>query len=322
MISLALHHCSDTAAYAPTAALGVAHPSRGGYNGSGTLDLSSIFWRHPVCSSLPRRALASRRQTRVELPAVIDPNILDRCRQLIAESDEQLGWSLGPSAREHYAAVLAPLLDGLPEERWPAVAANYHTDHNIVAALRAADHPDHNHAWTRWCAQVIGVLRRSGRGWPEDGVLTIDDLAQTARLALAQALPGYRYRSRFSSWAYSVIERSARDQLRAAHAQRRSGSTTSLDSLAEASQPSDLSAAHEQSAHARLLAERIAVVLDAHPDRRLARIFHLWAVEDRTSAEIGMIVNLHESRVRALLKLARALLRADPELQEWNERER
>lgn len=253
---------------------------------------------------------------------MIDPNIVDRCHQLIAQSDEQLGWSLGPSAREHYAAVLAPLLAGLPEERWPVVAFNYHTDHTIVAALRDADHPDHHSVWIRWCAQVVGVLRRSGRDWSEDGLHSIDDLAQTARIALVQALPGYRYRSRFSSWAYSVIERSTRDQLRAARAQRRSGDTTSLDGLAEASQPSDRSAAHEQSAYARLLGERIAIVLGNHPDRRVARIFHLWAVEDRTSAEIGQIVNLHESRVRALLKMARELLRADPELQDWNERER
>lgn len=253
---------------------------------------------------------------------MIDPNTVDRCRQLLAQSDEQLGWLLGPSAREHYVAVLVPLLEGLPEERWPAIAANYHADHIIVAALRDADHPDHDSVWTRWCAQVIGVLRRTGRGWSTDATLEIDDLAQAARIALLQALPTYRYRSRFSSWAFSVVDRCGRDQLRAARAQRRAGDTVSLDGVADASQPSDLSAAHEQSAHARLLAERIAVVLSSHPDRRLAHIFHLWAVEDRTSAEIGQIVNLHESRVRALLKLARELLRADPELQDWNERER
>lgn len=250
---------------------------------------------------------------------MIDANPFERCRWLIVHLDEQFGWSLGPAAREDYAAALTPLLEGLAEEAWAAVAVNYHSDHTIVAALRDSEHPEHHDAWRRWCAQVIGVLRRSGRDWATDGVLSIDDLAQTARIALVQALPSYRYRSRFSSWAYSVIERSARDQLRAARALRRSGDTTSLEGLAETSQPTDFSVAHEQSAYVQLLAERIAVILGDQADRRLAHIFHLWAIEDRTSAEIGMIVNLHASRVRALLKLARELLGADPELQEWND---
>lgn len=263
-----------------------------------------------------------RLRARASGTPVINQSTYERCRQLVDRCDTDSGWSLEASVRERYATALAPLLVGLPEERWQKVAANYHADHELVAALLSAGHPGHDDAWTRWCAQVVGVLRRSGRAGPQDGALDVDDIAQVARAALVEALPSYRYHSRLSTWAYSVIERAARDYHRAARARRRSGPTVSLDGLADSAHPAEADATHEQLARSRLLAERIAAVLATHPDRRLAIIFFLSAAEERSSAEIGAIVRLHESRVRALLKLARDLLRADPAIQAWAERER
>jgi RNA polymerase sigma factor (sigma-70 family) len=248
-------------------------------------------------------------------------DLYDRLHRLLTALDAEHAWAISPHDRERYVAALAPLLAELPPEQWPAVAANYHADHQLVASLRDAAHPDHERAWSRYAGQVLGVLRRAGRDWSRDGAIDADDLAQIARAELVRALPGYRYRSRFSSWAYSVISRCARDQIRFATTLRRSGATVSLQELTEAVEPADPQELHERAARARLLAERIAAVLDAHPDRRLRRIFHLSAVEERTSAEIGELVNLHESRVRALLKLARELLRADPAIRAWLEDE-
>lgn len=250
---------------------------------------------------------------------MVDPETLDQCRQLIAACDRQLGWALDGTARERYAAAVAPLLAGLPIDRWPAVAANFHADHRSVEALRAAGHPGHARAWERWSSQALGVLRSAGLDWSSDGAVGAEDMVQIALAALAQALPSYRYHSRFSSWAYSVIVRSAQRQLRFAGAQRRSAAPASLEAVDEGDQPAGPADTQEQQARARLLAEGVGRVLAAHRDRRLGPIFHLWAVEERTSAEIGELVGLHESRVRALLKQAREELRASPEIRAWAE---
>lgn len=248
-----------------------------------------------------------------------DNSDLAPVRQLIERCRIESGWPLDDDAVKHYAQAVAPFLSELAEERWAAVIANYHADHLVVDALRDSAAYNHDDLWERWCAQVVGVLRRAGRDWSRDGMLDADDLAQEARIALVGALPSYRYQSRFSSWAYSVMTFCARNQIRALGAQRRSGATISLSALDETSQPADLGESHERAALACLLAERIAARLGTQPDRRLAYIFHLWVAEDRTSAEIGAIVNLHESRVRALLKQTRELLRADPEIRSWND---
>lgn len=242
---------------------------------------------------------------------------LAHVRSHIAVCDERNTWGLGADARERYALALAPLLDGLDAELWETVATNYHLDHRAVAALRESDNPDHERAWVRWSLQVLGVLRRQGLDWSRDTAIDSEDLAQVARAELSRALGSYRYRSRFSSWAYSVVVRCAQRQMRAARAARRSAAPGSLDALEEGAAPADPRPRHEERAHGRLLAERVAAALAAHPDRRLAPIFQLWAVEERTSAEIGAIVRLHESRVRALLKQARELLRADPAIRGW-----
>jgi RNA polymerase sigma factor (sigma-70 family) len=243
----------------------------------------------------------------------------DRLLSLITTLNAEHGWALAPDDCTRYAAALSPLIADLPPEQWPAVVANYHADHDLVAALRDERHPEHAQAWERWAGQVLGVLRRTGRDWSRDNATSTDDIAQIARAELVRALPGYHYRSRFSSWAFSVIARCARDQIRYARARRRTGDTVSLQALAEDRLPADPRELHERAARTRLLAERIAAVLDAHPDRRLRRIFQLWAVEERTSSEIGALINLHESRVRALLARARELLRADPALRDWAE---
>lgn len=250
-----------------------------------------------------------------------DQRTLDLCHDLITRCNAQHGWSLDDSALARYTAAVMPLLTGLPEERWPVVIANYHADHDQVATLQDANHAAYEDAWTHWCAQVIGMLRRSGRGWSQTGAVEFDDLAQIGRVALIVALPTYRYRSRLSTWAFSVVDRAVRDHLRAANARRRSGATAPLDKAAQMGSVVDPGASPEQVARGQLLAEHVAALLRMHPDERLARIFHLWAVEDQTSAGIGEMVNLHESRVRALLKFARERLREDPTIRNWREPE-
>ena len=247
----------------------------------------------------------------------------NRYRQLIQTCEVDLNWSLDTQTREAYVTALTPLLADISAERSTAIIANYHRDHASVLSLSDTTHPDHQRAWVEWAAQVLRILRGSGLAWSRDVALESDDLTQIALAELARALPSFRYQSRFSSWVYSVIIRCARRYHRDAQAQRRSGTTTPIEEADQATPLVDTHESPEQAANAQLLVERINAVLATHSDKRLLLIFTLWAVDDRSTTEIGTLIGLHESRVRALLKLARDLLRADPQLQSWMlERER
>lgn len=251
------------------------------------------------------------------MAVVSDASTIAACRQVIRTCDQQYGWQLDALTYEGYVCALTPLMALVLPERRPGMALNYHLDHRIVSALGDARHPAHNDTWAHWSRQVLGVLRRSGLDWSRDSAIELDDLAQVARGDLAQALPSYRYQSRFLSWAYSVVVRSAHRHLRVSYAHRRSAPLVSLEALTTPLPVEALTPHHEDVTYARLLAARIHAVLSAQSDQRLIAIFRLWALEEHTSAEIGVLVDLHESRVRALLKLARTVLRNDPTLQQW-----
>ncbi|NCC34655.1 MAG: sigma-70 family RNA polymerase sigma factor, partial [Chloroflexia bacterium] len=143
-----------------------------------------------------------------------DVSNLLACRQIISACNQQYGWQLDAFTYEYYVHALIPFISTAPPERQSMVVLHYHLDHRMVAALRDAQHPAHYETWVQWSQQVVGVLRRAGIDWSRDGSLELDDLAQIARADLAQALPSYRYQSRFLSWAYSVVVRSAHRYLR------------------------------------------------------------------------------------------------------------
>lgn len=248
------------------------------------------------------------------VPASNDPA---SCRDVITLCDQHYGWHLDGITRERYVRALTPLLADVPSARRTTIVLNYHLDHRVVAALRDARNPAHNDAWTQWSAQVLAILRRNSLDWSRDGSVDSEDLAQMARGDLARALPSYGYQSRFLSWAYSVVVRSVQRHVRAVQAQRRAAPVTSLEHLSTPLPAEEETLQPEHAAHASLLAEQVHTVLSRQSDPRLPAIFRLWAIEDRTSAEIGALVNLHESRVRALLKQARTVLAGDAAIQQW-----
>ncbi|PDW03007.1 RNA polymerase sigma factor [Candidatus Viridilinea mediisalina] len=251
------------------------------------------------------------------MACVFDASELNACRHIVRHCDQQYAWGLDAITCEYYVRTLTPLMRVVAPERRAMLVVHYHLDHRIVAALRDVNHPAHHDLWAQWSRKVLAVLRRSGLDWSHDSSIELDDLVQVALGELAQALPNYRYQSRFLSWAYSVIVRTAHRHLRTFNTRHHVGSHVSLERLEEAPPTEALKPHHEETTHARLLAARVHALLAAHNDARLLPIFRLWALEQYTSAEIGALVDLHESRVRALLNMARTVLREDPSIQQW-----
>jgi RNA polymerase sigma factor (sigma-70 family) len=241
-----------------------------------------------------------------------------RFAQILRELDASEGWALDDLQRARYCGQLATLHPaGGADAALRRIALNYHLDHGLVEALADHGHALHLAAWRSWMPQALAVLRHAGLDWAGDGAGDLDDLAQVACLELACSLADYRYESRFSSWAFQVIVRSVRNELRGRRAQKRAGQTTYLDgsgahelAAAEAEQPDSVAAAH-------LLSALAASVLAAQPDKRLATIFQLWACEDRRVAEIGAHVGLSQARVRVLQKQIVELLRRDHAIRTW-----
>ncbi|MBC8076163.1 MAG: sigma-70 family RNA polymerase sigma factor [Chloroflexales bacterium] len=246
-------------------------------------------------------------------------DLLARCQAAVTACDAERGWKLTPTSCRHYAAAISVLLtvdatDSLIRD----IATNYHADHALVWALRDARHANHDAAWSDWMRRALGVLRAKGFGRSDNTMLDPEDMAQVAYAALVRALPSYRYHSRFSSWAFRVIVQSAQNELRSARAEKRAVQPASLNDIAEHDHPADPTARDEDRANAHLLSGMIRAVFATQPDQRLGHIFHLWAVEDRRVAEIGALLRLHPSRVRALLREARTLLQANHAIRLWH----
>lgn len=242
---------------------------------------------------------------------------LARCLAVIRERNAALRWRLDDETVQQYAQNLAAhISDHTTDDMLSDMAVNYRLDHGVVAALRAHAHPEHEAQWAQWMQQVLVVLRSAGLHWADDPAISEDDLAQIARAELVRALPAYRYQSRFSTWAYGVVVQIVKRYLRDRRALKRAARPESLDTVAESALPAGLGQAEAAAQSASLLAA-INAVLGEHPDGRLRQIFHLWAVEDRRVAEIGALIHLHPSRVRALLALARTLLSEHPDIRAW-----
>lgn len=174
----------------------------------------------------------------------------------------ELVWGLEPEAVASYTAALSQLLlaPGATAS-CRRIVLNYHRDHALVAALCQPANAAHEESWASWMPQVLAVLRHAGLEQSDDGSMDLDDLAQVARLELARSLPEFRYESRLSTWAYGVIIRSARSELRARAAQKRAVRPESLELSGELEVLSQERDAPDTVAEAGLLFELVGAVL-------------------------------------------------------------
>lgn len=251
-------------------------------------------------------------------PARSDSVVAARFAQVINELNQTNGWGLDSVSCGRYCEALTALHPhGCAETLLGRVVVAYHLDHRLVRALADACQAEHEGAWLSWMPQVLAVLSHAGLAGLDDGSGDLEDLAQVARLELARSLPVYRYESRFSTWAFQVILRSARNELRGRKALKRVGYTTYLDGSTALDVPIAETEHPESVAAARLLAALANSVLTGQGDARLARIFRLWALEDRRVVEIGAQVGLSPARVRVLLGQIVSLLQQDVRIRGW-----
>jgi RNA polymerase sigma factor (sigma-70 family) len=238
---------------------------------------------------------------------------------MVQQLNEELGWGLSSEEQQTYSAHIDIYLsDMYTEPRLRALIICYHQDHALVQALRDNQHGAYNEAWQIWMTQVVAIVKRAGLAWSSDAAVDLDDLVQIARVEIVRSIASFQYQSRFSTWAYRVVVQSVQRYIRDSQALKRTIHPDSLDYLPEHAAPNYHGDYLEAHVDGSLLLERIMTFLAAQPDTRLARIFHLWAVNDRSTEEIGRLIQLSPARTRALLAQARVLLRDHPDIRQWN----
>jgi RNA polymerase sigma factor (sigma-70 family) len=231
--------------------------------------------------------------------------------------DQRYGWGLAHAQVETYVVQLLRHVpaDSL-EAQMEQIVSYFHADHGRVAALTDQRSLEHRDAWA-WIEHEIALVAKiKGLSWSRDRIVELSDLVQTVVAEIVRSLGDYRFESSLRTWLHGVTVRRLRRFHRDSSAAKRSGQIEPIDAAAEQALEWGQS---EQPIMASLLAAEIARVLSSKGDKRYAHIFLMRTVGDMSSDMIGQRLGLHPSRVRALLKIARDLLRQDPGLRSWVE---
>jgi RNA polymerase sigma factor (sigma-70 family) len=240
-----------------------------------------------------------------------------RCAELVAALSQ--AWHLTAAQELAYPqAIIAYLPEDCTDAQLQRIVWYYHLDHEEVRALCDAQHTQHQEAWQRWHTQVSHILRSVNLDWLSDVAVDLEDLTQLALDKMRQSIASYRFNSRFSTWAYTVIVRTAQHVIRKQRAAKRTATVVSLDSGTALSSPADQTTDPEAHASAKELTALINSVLAEHGGLRWVEIFQLWFHEDQRLVDIGRQVGLSPSRVSILLEHMRLLLRQHPALIEWH----
>lgn len=245
----------------------------------------------------------------------------DRCLEMITLLNRENDWLLLEHQQQQYAAALVNYIsDKCSAAKLQLIISNYHEDHARVDALLRSHGKELNDAWAEWMPWVMSVLQQAGLTWSVDKSVSSEDLAQIALTELFRSIGNFRYASRFSTWAYAVVVQSIRRHIRDRHTKKRAGQAESLEELGALDQEIKATEEIEVDIAGYMLYEKVRAILAKQSDKRLLVIFNLAILGDIPVQDIGRLVRLHPSRVRALLQQARAVLRNHPDLSDWLER--
>lgn len=250
-----------------------------------------------------------------------------RCLYLTQHLSTEYGWFLETSDLLAYVARITACIGidtDISDDLLSARIINYHNDHQVVEALSDPQHPEYASTWHEWTSQVVPALVSNKLGpratLPQD---VVNDIVQEALIDLFRGLAQFNYRSRFSTWVYTVVSHSSMRFGRAIGARKRTPQreAASLEQQLEAGTcVYEATERLDELVEDRMLRELVLDVLNREDDPRLVRIFQLWFDEGHTQRMIGAQLHLSVTRIHTLVDHIRDLLRHDPRLLDWLER--
>jgi RNA polymerase sigma factor (sigma-70 family) len=242
-----------------------------------------------------------------------------RCLAQICRLSREVPWDLSVAEAETLASRVLPYVSAdMSDIKLTQTIRAYVEDHELVDSLRYNDHPRHHEAWELWHKQVAAILGHANLLWSRDYAVDDDDLVQIACAELAQALPRFRYASRFSTWARTVVVQRIQRHVRDSMAIKRAQRPESLDSEAvDASVLLDTAEPVEAQVETDALYRLIDDLLADQSEQRLQTIYRLWIQQDKRIEDIGALMHVHPSRIRQLIGQMRRFLREHPDLRAW-----
>lgn len=178
----------------------------------------------------------------------------------------------------------------------PAVDRGDETPHSLVVRLQRADveaislvYQQHHVAVRAFAQRLVGDIEAA------------EDLVQDVFVALPSAIARFRGESSLRTFLVSIAIHHAKNHVRAAS--RRRAALARLAREPEAASPDP-----HRDAERRQLGDRLMLALDELPlDQRVAVV--LGEIEERTSAEIAVLVGAPEGTVRTRIFHAKRKLR-------------
>lgn len=215
-------------------------------------------------------------------------------------------------SRQYLAAALHHIPEDSNAQPVFAFFEHFHEDHELVASLQQPWHPLHEANWQDWSLRVVLILRHRNLFWSRDIAIAEEDLAQIGRTELLASLDMFHYRSRFSTWAYNVISRSAQRCIRDQGAKKRSAPA---DYLPVADEQVLLIADEEMPdlmICSKMLYAEVAQILHDRLGPKTALVFQLFTCKDMKASAIAAQCNLHLAEVHQMIREARRVLRKHP----------
>lgn len=236
-----------------------------------------------------------------------------RLLSLMAELNRVYQWGLPLRLQEEYVSDIMQndYISGDDDQQLKDLLIDY----RLVQVLSDNQDPCYEAAWDHWMKQVIPILKRCSYRI-NDPMIDIDDMAQNARLALIQALPKFKFRSKFSTWVFQVVTYSAYRLGRDAKAEKRAQRPSPLDEVGEKYLASPDNKKMQDEIDYRAMYDTAVQILGQLSDQRLRVIFE-GRVNDETIEELAVKLCISPQRVRALVKLIRKILSADPNWRDW-----
>jgi RNA polymerase sigma factor (sigma-70 family) len=178
-------------------------------------------------------------------------------------------------------------------------------DRLLVRVLTDPQHPAYAQSLEYLKARTLQIIRRHSSLWIKDLSLSDEDICQNVLMTVFSRIDRFEYQSAFLTWLTVIILNESRNLARKQMTKSRDGFKVSLDdcSIYDGDEPVENLAIHNT------MINSFEEFLNQQKDGRLLTIFRMSYHQDATLEMIGSTLNLGTSRVHALLKSVRQLLR-------------
>lgn len=240
---------------------------------------------------------------------MMSENLHHRCMQSLRQRNAQRGMGLSEDAMLAITNELIAHASSRQLGRLTDTFIDYYlTYRSQVRSLLDPSQPDHHDQWHVAIRRIRYIARLRGFGETGDSAVELDDIVQTIASEFHLSLQRFSYACTLETWLHSITIRQLQRFLRNRGAAKRTAIYAPFERAELVPDPS----ADEAHIHGAELAEQIRQILERQKDgKRLAQVFLLHALADQSAEAIGKLIRRNPSRVRAMLNIAREILRRE-----------